>query len=155
MSIRVSFNTTDLKGMLARMRGGLRDTRAAWLMAATIYYKHVGRVFREEGFPDKWVPLAASTLRRRRKGKNKRNPQARILQDTGMLRKSATGPNSPGSYLEIHSMMMIIGSTLIYAGTHNYGHKQVPARPFLTITSEVASAMSREWMVTFYRRTRR
>lgn len=142
MSFSIKADYRDARKLLNGLRRNVRDARAGWLAMAPIYYQHVSQNFRQEGIPDKWAPLRPNTLRRRRQGKNRKNPKARILQDTGLLRKAAATPGGPHSILSVSLKRMIIGTSLKYAGHHQTGTPNMKARPIYTITREVLGNMS-------------
>lgn len=70
-----------------------------------------------------WKPLAASTLLRRKA------PNPRILRMTGDLYDSVT-----------HQVLSLrgvrVGSNRAYARLHQFGGENVPARPYLGVSSE-------------------
>ena len=78
----------------------------------------INRTFKEETHEgDPWTPLSASTLARRRGG------IARILQDTGTLRRSFVSKATPN--------LVRIGTPIIYAPPHQEGEKNLPERPMI------------------------
>lgn len=142
MSYTVTVDFSDVRRLLSGLRQNLRDARARWLAMAPVYYQHLSQNFRQEGVPDKWAPLKPSTLRRRRQGRNRSNPQARILRDTGLLYRAVSSPGGPHSILSISEKSMTIGTSLRYARFHQSGTRHMPARPPYTITEDVLRRMS-------------
>lgn len=69
-----------------------------------------------------WVPLAAATVARRRKGKYKRG-RVRILRDTGNLYRSVNAFTT-WDYVEV-------GTREPYGRRHQFGGRHLPARPFV------------------------
>lgn len=67
-----------------------------------------------------WQPLKPATIARRRQGSSK------PLVDTGRLRNSISARPQKQS--------LEFGTNVVYAGTHQFGHGPVPARPFLPVS---------------------
>ena len=80
-------------------------------------------------------------------------PGRKILQKSGLLKRTATTPNGNATFSEtdkngkvhtgsniyrVEGTNITYGTNLIYAGTHNRGYpeKGIPARPFLVIRPE-------------------
>lgn len=59
-----------------------------------------------------------------------------LLKASGALEASVTGPNSPNSILAIDKQFLAIGTSLEYAGYHQFGNKRLPMRKFLFIGPE-------------------
>lgn len=76
-----------------------------------------------------WRPLAPRTIARRRKR------SSRPLLDTGRLRASIT-------YI-ITADGFVVGTSVIYAATHQHGRAEIPARPFLP--HELPAAWAADW----------
>ena len=53
---------------------------------------------------------------------------------SGSLRRSVTRPRTKGQVLVITNTSINFGSSLPYAGRHQYGYGKTPARPFLKVT---------------------
>jgi phage gpG-like protein len=78
-----------------------------------------------------WQPLSSKYMRSEivRVLKKKRARDAffqgeairRILQKTGLLKKSVTTPGAPGNVCQVVGTKLIWGTDLVYAGIHNYG----------------------------------
>ena len=73
-----------------------------------------------------WAPLAAETLRRRRKGKGKGS--VKILQDTDKLKQSIAQIVAGGS--------VTVGTGIEYGPWQQGGTSRMPARPFVGINAE-------------------
>lgn len=104
--------------------------------------------FRREG--PGWLPLAESTLEKRRKeGKD-----ANILRDDGRLFMSLTDSASEGAVRDITPTSLEIGTNLEYAAVHQLGSKdgRIPARPFLPDEREVIPDFERVIRNHFQRR---
>lgn len=123
-----------------------RDPRF-WKKVEAVLMTETLRCFQGQHAPDgsAWKPLSDATLRsrayRRTKGYRKtlkrikgsqskafqRNMgSAKILQDGGVLRRSIA--------TESGSFHALIGTTLKYAATHQYGRGRIPARPFIGLS---------------------
>ena len=94
--------------------------------------------FDKEQSPDgqKWKPLAPSTVKHRKKRHKKGN--MKILQDTGELRRSIA--------YEAGDNFVKVGSKLKYARTHQFGRKNIPARPFLGVND-----MEKQQIISMFR----
>jgi phage gpG-like protein len=79
----------------------------------------VDKNFKEEGTEEKWRPLSAKTIAKRRKNSN------RILQDTGKLRMSWTGAKGNPTVL---GDTVRVTSNVKYAPAHEFGTKKLPKR---------------------------
>lgn len=102
----------------------------------------IQRNFQAQGRPDKWKPLSAKTLARRRKGRGKGG--SRILIDRGLLKNS-------------HSWRLVsdgveIGTNKIQAKRQHFGyqsakkgrgHATTPARPSVMFQEEDYDAIGR------------
>lgn len=90
----------------------------------------VDKNFEYEGRPVRWAPLSAMTLAMRR---NRNKASAKILQDTGNLRRSITYD------IREDGEAVAIGTSVPYAAIHQYGGKiRIPAR---TIVPKKAKAL--------------
>jgi len=94
---------------------------------------------KEEGPDGKWKSLSEWTLRARRKGKG--SGTARILQDTGTMRRSVKFRGT-SSDAEVYT-------GIEYAATHQYGRTArigkrsitIPKRPFLWLSDKARKAI--------------
>lgn len=144
------------EGVDGRLRAlAARATHAApaWRRIAQVLRQQSMECFKLQRAPDgtPWDPLKESTLwarafkrtkgyrsglgrigGRESKVVQRQVSNARILQDTGRLRASVA--------VESDDRSARIGSTLVYARTHQLGlrKKGIPARPFLGISPERA-----------------
>lgn len=73
----------------------------------------------------RWQPLAPATVKKRRQGSSK------PLVDTGNLRNSINASSGPGR--------LSVGTNVPYAGFHQFGTGDIPARPFLPIAGSPGS----------------
>lgn len=122
-------NAGSLQQKLKDIADGLRDMRPLW-QAVGMYIQRqtIKERFDKEQSPggQKWKPLAPATLRQR--AKRHKTGHARILQDTGELRRSIT--------YEAETNSVRVGTNLKYARTHQFGRGNIPARPFLGVNDE-------------------
>lgn len=122
-------NAGGLRQKLKAIADGLRDMRPLW-QAVGMYVQRqtIKERFDKEQSPEgqKWKPLAPATLKQR-SAKHKTG-HARILQDTGELRRSITYEAEPNS--------VRVGTSLKYARTHQFGRGNIPARLFLGVNDE-------------------
>jgi phage gpG-like protein len=142
-----------LSRLLARIGRLATDTRHVekLLKAAGVYMVgSVERNFQAQGRPKKWQALAASTLKRRRKGRRSgdgrlRDAQGRflgkggggqILIDTAAM-KNAVNYRVRTDGVEIGlSKVQAARQQFGYPGGTGRGHSHTPARPFLMIQDE-------------------
>lgn len=88
----------------------------------------INRNFRVEGIEQKWKPLAASTIRRRRKGRGVGSP--RILRDTGRMAQSFVVKTSgSGTWVSV-------GTGDKKAPHHEFGTSRIPRRRILPTKKE-------------------
>jgi len=84
----------------------------------------------EEGPQGKWKSWSAiysAHMARIGKGGNK------ILQDSGRLRNSLT----PGKgKVKTNNVGVLLFTNVVYGATHQYGYKNIPARPFMWLSKE-------------------
>jgi phage gpG-like protein len=105
--VEIKTSIEALINWLAGTQKKLTDLSVPLKQSGMIMMRSIDTNFRAEGRP-KWKPLAPSTIRQRRKG------SATILQDTGTLKNSFS--------LEVRGNEEVaIGTSLIYAPTHNFG----------------------------------
>ena len=69
----------------------------------------------------KWAPWSQEYAKTRHNGHS-------LLENEGYLKQSIV--------YKVSSNTVEIGSDEVYAGTHQYGHKGIPARPYLGINAE-------------------
>lgn len=75
-----------------------------------------------------WPRFAASTLRKRRRGKS-----PKLLRDTGVMAASATVAGSPGNVDEATATGLRFGSAVPRASYHNVGTARIPQRRFIGV----------------------
>lgn len=71
-----------------------------------------------------------------------------ILIKTGHLRRSVTTDSEPGHVENIGPRDMATGTTVFYAGFHQYGTSKLPPRPFVEVSDKGVDAME-EAVATF------
>lgn len=100
--------------LLARAAASIGNYERPLALAGMVLSRSFVKQFAASGVPV-WVPLAASTVARRRKH------SSRPLQDTGRLRRSYTAKSSLGSIYELTKLSLTMGSNLPYAAIHQHG----------------------------------
>ncbi len=95
-----------------------------------IYYEDIAINFALSSSADGqgWAPHAPSTISRY-------GPHPLLIL-TGALLEASTSSIAPGSYLEVSDRQIVIGNTLIYAATQQYGRDNIPARPYFDPSEE-------------------
>jgi len=142
MVIAAGGDIAKLAAAAKRLRRGDQFDAAFVRIAAESMHAQTVLCFRLQRDPygTPWKPLAASTIRGRRKGTRKgakgRGPQ--ILVDTGVLR------NSMNSRI-LGPRRFAVGSPMKYAQFHQEGAADIPARPFLPVPS-------RGWPPKYFRK---
>ena len=116
----------QLDSALQRLQGltrRLADPGSLLAPAVPVLARALERTFEAEGRPQRWAPLAPSTLRRK-------PPGLKILQRTGRLRRSLN--------LAIEGRSIVASTSVPYAPAHQFGvpSRRLPARPFLLWTQE-------------------
>lgn len=138
MAFAVSFNLDE--GLLGEAIDGVREQLGDLTELMTILagraIKLIDRKF-QLGGPG-WQPLAERTLQRRAD----RGKDAKMLLDTGTMRKSLIARGQGDSAIwEISADGFQIGTTLVYAATHQFGRGNIPARPYIPTEEELAAEL--------------
>ena len=111
----------------------LRDLTATNKKVGVVVLRWIDKNFKSEGARtgQRWQQLSAGTIKRRRSGKNKSAVKAKILQDTGDLRRNWKVLATPNE--------VIVESQMPYARDHHYGvpSRKLPARPILPSNKQV------------------
>ncbi|OLE52687.1 MAG: hypothetical protein AUG51_17090 [Acidobacteria bacterium 13_1_20CM_3_53_8] len=131
----------DIQGLGALIRriGQLAtDTRKveAPLKAVGAYMLgSIEKNFKEQGRPQKWKALAASTLRARRRGRGRGGPQ--ILIDKGLMKNQVSFRviSTPGVEIGLNAVQARRQHSG-YPGGAGRGHSKTPARSFLMFQDE-------------------
>ncbi|MBR0574079.1 phage virion morphogenesis protein [Pasteurella atlantica] len=132
--IKVKLNNADTVTALLNKLADKTDNRKALMGVLAIRMeKAVLQNFEEEGRP-KWLGIKPRRPRKDRDG-NAIERDGKILNDTGVLKNSITAAFDNDS--------ATVGTNLQYATIHQFGGMagrnkkvKIPARPFLTLTSE-------------------
>ena len=127
----VQVDDAQVRAALATLSARMGDLSPAMRSIGQTLVAATDLAFRSQKDPwgQAWKPLAASTLRGRRKGKG--SGSDKILRDTGRLSNSITYRAERAS--------VQVGTNVIYAAIHQFGgsigaHKiPFPARPFLPV----------------------
>lgn len=136
----VTIDSRRAQRLLTSVKDNFRACKAGWQAAEVIYRQHVTKTFRTGGDPQ-WQPLAASTIRRRRQGKNKKNPKALPLRDTGDLEKSLIKTGAAQHIGTITATSLEFGTSVPYGFYHQTG-AGVPQREFLTTPRTILIRMA-------------
>jgi phage gpG-like protein len=130
---QVRMLVASLPGVLSgKSHDGTGEVYKLQTILAQVALMHIKAAFAEraDGGTDasgmRWQPLAASTIRRRRKGKNRRG-KVQILRDTGILFNSLAQAQ-PFNVLSIVPGVVTIGTEVPYARYHQSGTARMPAR---------------------------
>lgn len=126
-----------LSKLLGRIRKLATDTRHIEqpLKAVGVYMVgSVERNFQAQGRPQKWQGLAASTMRRRRKGRGRGT--SRILIDTAGMKNAVDYRVHTGGVEIGLSKVQAARQHFGYPGGPGRGHSKTPARPFLMFQQE-------------------
>ena len=126
-----------LERLLKRIQRLTTDTRQIerpLKASGVLMLGSIERNFREQGRPQKWQGLAATTLARRRRGRGRGGPQ--ILIDTARLKNSMD--------MRVNKEGVEVGTNVIYARRQHFGYpggkgrgrSRTPARPFLLLQDE-------------------
>jgi phage gpG-like protein len=91
----------------------------------------VKKTFYAQGRPQKWTPLAPSTLRSRRKGKGRGGPK--ILMDTLRMMNALDKRVTPAGVAVGLNAAQARRQHFGYPGGTGRGHSRTPARPFLML----------------------
>lgn len=125
----------DVYQAFAKLEQRLRDLSKPLQKAGDQFYRFEKDAFDSEGTSSaagRWSPLT----RHYAQWKKRVAPGKPILELTGALRDSMTGPNSPDSYRQISPSEIAIGTTLVYSKFHQTGTAKMVARPIIALTDE-------------------
>lgn len=126
MTLKISVDDKDfikkVNELVAKVKQPEKMLRT--IVLPLMYQDVMAHFKNEQGPTGPWQRLSAKTLKRR--GDN-----ARILQDTGVLRGSfQRGVEGTTGNLAF------IGSAVGYSPTHQFGRGNIPARPFLWLSDD-------------------
>lgn len=105
--VEIDINAKALIAFLKDINTKLTNLSVPLKQAGLLMIKSIDTNFRVMGRPEKWKPLAPSTLKKRRGG------SSRVLQDTGRLKGSFS--------VQASNAEVRIGTTNEYAPVHNFG----------------------------------
>lgn len=121
---------TELALSMWRKVAALKDQEVAYKKCSIFLDQWVQHNFKTEGGKvGGWKPFKIGGRMIKRSNKRYLDAKAKLLQDTGQLRKSMTP--------DYNSKRCWIRSELPYAAPHNYGTSKLPARRILPELSEV------------------
>lgn len=119
----------------ARLAHTLSDLSKPLEKASEVFYRFEKDAFETEGASSKarrWTALTRQYAR----WKEKVAPGKPILELSGALRDSMTGPDAPDSFYKVQPQELAIGTTLDYASFHQTGTKRMVARSVIALTKE-------------------
>jgi len=130
--IEIEIDNKEVNSKLLELAKRGENLRPLMKNIAGIFAYSTEENFKNEGRPDKWVDLAESTKKQRKK---KRKWPGQILQVSSQLVTSINTQYDDNS--------ATIGSNKIYAAIHQLGGQagknksvEIPARPYLKLTDE-------------------
>jgi phage gpG-like protein len=123
-----------------RLATDVRQVERPLKASGTYMIGSVQRNFTAGGRPQKWTPLAASTIKQRRRGSGKGG--IKPLVDTARLKNSPAMRVSPGQVEIGTNMVQAKRQHFGYPGGSGRGHSKTPARPFMVIQTEDPQAIS-------------
>lgn len=132
--LRFTFGTPDaaeFDRILNLRFGAITDFQPAFEDVAEIVYDEIGENFAGEGVNiGGWSPLSPGyAVRKAREFKAGLIPFNTILKRTGALSESLSGKTATGAVFNVSDTGFEIGTTVPYAAAHQYGTKNMPARP--------------------------
>lgn len=119
----------------AKLAQTLSDLSKPFEKASEVFYRFEKDAFETEGASSaarRWTSLTRQYAR----WKEKVAPGKPILELTGALRDSMTGPDAPDSFQRIQPQELAIGTTLDYAPFHQSGTSKMVARPVIALTNK-------------------
>jgi phage virion morphogenesis protein len=129
--IEIKIDDKEIQQLLNKLAAKTKNLRPLMKNIAGIMMDGVEENFDKEGRPDKWTPLAKSTIKQRTK---KAYWPGKILQMRGELAASITSKYDDNS--------AIVGTNKVYAAIHQFGGNagrskkaKIPARPYLTLSN--------------------
>ena len=130
--IEIKIDDREIQRLLKKLTAKSENLRPLMKNIAGIMMDSVEENFDKQGIPDKWTPLAKSTIKQRTK---KGYWPGRILQMRGELAASITSKYDDNS--------TVVGTNKIYAAIHQFGghagrgrKAESPARPYLRLDTD-------------------
>jgi phage virion morphogenesis protein len=131
LTLRANVNVGPLRAALRQTLAQGRDLRPVLSVLGRLMQASVRANFSQGGRPEKWTPLAPSTLKHRRG----RGRKPLVETGGGHLPRSIT--------FAVGSLHVDVGSSAVDARLHQLGGRagrkhgaQIPARPFLVVQPE-------------------
>ncbi len=126
---------------LARFTDGIADWRPIWPVFGDNFYAHLRQTFATEGDagPGRWAPLSEKYA----EWKARRFPGRPILERTGRLVASLTGPKAPGSIFKATPQSLTVGSEIPYGIYHQTGTDRMPQRKEIALPEAAKREMMR------------
>ena len=110
MPIEIKIDDKEIQQLLKKLAAKAENLRPLMKNIAGIMMDSVENQFDKQGIPDKWTPLAKSTIKQRTK---KGYWPGRILQMRGELAASITSKYDDNS--------AVVGTNKVYAAIHQFG----------------------------------
>jgi phage gpG-like protein len=121
VDLEVILDDAEVQRLLAQMIAKGLDATPAMKKIAAVAYKDIADIFRAEGKPTKWAPLAPITVIFRRKGKKGKAGTPKILRDTGRGFASVTSGHAEGAIYLPRPSDLTIGTRVGYMAEHMTG----------------------------------
>lgn len=145
----LSADIDGIKNGLTNLSGRILSAQVLPAMAKALA-KGIDRQFLQHGLPEAWLPLAESTVKKRRRdrarGKQFVAGDEDQLRVTDTLRRAATDVTGGvvGSAYRADTSRDIVqvgvdNGVLPYASTQQFGNaaRNIPARPYIVMTSQI------------------
>jgi phage gpG-like protein len=132
MTFEATLDSASVAQALEHFQVALGDNTDALAAVADDLRQMIADQFSTEGAAGgtPWAPLAPSTLRKSRR------TRSGILNLTGALLGSLTGPGAPGHVEETNGRQLLFGSALPYAAFPQTGTRRMPARPIIVLSGD-------------------
>jgi phage gpG-like protein len=127
---------SELQRAFNELAARARDLRPWWPAVARRFWEAERALFDDQG-GGKWAPLSPQYQAR----KLRQYPSTGILERTGDLRRSLTGPSAPGTVYDPQPESLLLGTTVRSAQFHHTGTRKMPARPPIIISESDETAM--------------
>jgi len=140
MPVTVTDNATPmLEAIRARLARGLEPYAPELEAAARGMFEREFESGGALGRSGRWRELSPATMRRKGAG------AWDVLDNTGELRASLASPESPYAYAQLSPdlMTLAVGTLVPYAPYHQFGTRNMPARPL--VPDEVPEDERRRW----------
>lgn len=152
----VKLDTREWDKFLSGLVKNVGDATATLLTLSKIhgFADIIDHFAREEGPDGRWKKRASSTQQRYARimrgelrpptgiARNAFNPSNKLLQLTGNLRQSLIPSRGGARKREKNTVELF--TPVVYAGVHQYGYKNIPARPFMWLSEQAGEKIIRD-----------